>query len=86
MIDKLDSKLRCFKAIAMCYVYHSLLIVQLAIYAHVCMYCYFTVICILIIIMDDLVITVRRKCFTGENFDESRLPRQNFPYQYFTFQ
>ena len=33
--------------------------------------------------------TVRRKCLTGENFDEfvvSKLPRQNFPYQYFTFQ
>ena len=33
--------------------------------------------------------TVRRKCFTGENFDEFdelKLPHQNFPYQYFTFQ
>ena len=33
--------------------------------------------------------TVRRKCLTGENFDEFnelKLPRQNFPYQYFTFQ
>ena len=24
--------------------------------------------------------------FDGENFDESKLHRQNFPYQYFTFQ
>ena len=32
---------------------------------------------------------IQRKCLTGENFDkfdESKLPRQNFPYQYFTFQ
>ena len=32
--------------------------------------------------------TVRRKCLTGENFDEfdeSKLHHQNFPYQYFTF-
>ena len=33
--------------------------------------------------------TVRRKCLTGENFDEfdkSKLHRQKFPYQYFAFQ
>ena len=33
--------------------------------------------------------TVWRKCLTGENFDkfnESKLHRQNFSYQYFTFQ
>ena len=32
--------------------------------------------------------TVRRKCLTEENFDEfdeSKVPRQNFPYRYFTF-
>ena len=34
-------------------------------------------------------VTVWRKCLTGENFDEfdeSKLHRKNFPYQYYTFQ
>ena len=38
---------------------------------------------------DAGVTTVWRKCLTGENFDkfdEWKLNRQNFPYQYFTFQ
>ena len=33
--------------------------------------------------------TIRRKCLTGQNFDEfdeSKLHHQNFPHQYFTFQ
>ena len=33
--------------------------------------------------------TVWRKCLTGENFDEfdeSKLHRQNFPYQYFAIE
>ena len=35
------------------------------------------------------VCTVWRKCLTGRNFDEfdkSKLHRQNYPYQYFTIQ